>query len=236
MLCYPMLSYAMLCYAMLCLSPSLWAGERHLDVLPHGAPVVRLLARHLPLPALLLCQLTAAWRFRRRQSHLAAFSRTFGQRLHGTRFPLNGTGAGPGWLFGGRRLQGHREGGGQQGVSLTARSRSTKRQKIKMASLYTCQKRRLRQCFGEGFGSGSGFNRASGSGSGSRRAKMTHKSRIFFLKFMFWSVGWPLLWAAGFFCNLDILNGGLGIDKLQFLIIKKWNFFFSCNFFSIFGH
>ncbi len=29
---------------------------------------------------------------------------------------------------------------------------------------------------------GSGFNRVSGSGSGSRRAKMTHKSRIFFFK------------------------------------------------------
>ncbi len=40
------------------------------------------------------------------------------------------------------------------------------------------------------------------SGSWSRRAKMTHKSRIFFLKFTFWSVGWPLLWAVGFFCNL----------------------------------
>jgi hypothetical protein len=34
---------------------------------------------------------------------------------------------------------------------------------------------------------GSGFNQVSGSGSGSgsRRAKITHKSRIFFLKFMF---------------------------------------------------
>ncbi len=59
---------------------------------------------------------------------------------------------------------------------------------------------------------GSGFNRVSGSGS--RRAKMTHKSRNFFLKFMFWSVGWPLLRAEGFFCNLDVLYGGLGIGKL----------------------
>ncbi len=42
---------------------------------------------------------------------------------------------------------------------------------------------------------------------------------------MFWSVGWPLLWAAGFFCNLDIVYGGLGIGKLQFLIKKKFNFF-----------
>ncbi len=35
---------------------------------------------------------------------------------------------------------------------------------------------------------------------------------------MFWSLGWPLLRAEGFFCNLDILYGGLGIGKLQFLI------------------
>jgi hypothetical protein len=39
-------------------------------------------------------------------------------------------------------------------------------------------------------------------------------------KFMFWSVGWPLLRAEGFFYNLDILYGGLGIGKLQFLIKK----------------
>ncbi len=46
------------------------------------------------------------------------------------------------------------------------------------------------------------------------------------------SVGWPLLRAEGFFCNLDILYGGLGIGKLQFFIQKKFNFFFSCNFFQ----
>jgi hypothetical protein len=51
------------------------------------------------------------------------------------------------------------------------------------------------------------------SGSGSRRAKMTHKSN-FFLNFMFLSVGWPLLRAEGFFLNLDVLYGGLGIGKL----------------------
>ncbi len=39
------------------------------------------------------------------------------------------------------------------------------------------------------------------------------------------------LWAAGFFCNLDILYGGLGINKLQFLIKKKINFFFQLLFF-----
>ncbi len=51
---------------------------------------------------------------------------------------------------------------------------------------------------------------------------------------MFWSVGWALLWAGGFFCNLDILYGGLGIGKLQFLIKKKIIFFFSCYFFCNF--
>ncbi len=38
---------------------------------------------------------------------------------------------------------------------------------------------------------------------------------------MFWSVGWPLLRAEGFFYNLDRLYGGLGTGKLQFLIKKK---------------
>jgi hypothetical protein len=37
----------------------------------------------------------------------------------------------------------------------------------------------------QGCGSGSGFNQVSGSGSGSKKAKMTHKSRIFFLKSCF---------------------------------------------------
>jgi hypothetical protein len=48
---------------------------------------------------------------------------------------------------------------------------------------------------------------------------------ILFFKFMFWSVGWPLLRAEGFFCNLDILYGGLGIGKLQFLIKRNLTFF-----------
>ncbi len=48
---------------------------------------------------------------------------------------------------------------------------------------------------------------------GSRRAKKVHKSKFFFLKFMFSSVGWPLLIAEGFFCNFDVLYGGL-IGKL----------------------
>ncbi len=45
---------------------------------------------------------------------------------------------------------------------------------------------------------------------------------------MFWSVGWSLLRAEGFFCNLDILYGGLGKGKLLFLIKK--NFFFQLLF------
>jgi hypothetical protein len=47
---------------------------------------------------------------------------------------------------------------------------------------------------------------------------------------MFLSVGWPLLRAKGFICNLDLLYGGLGIGKLQFLIKKKFNFFSDVNF------
>jgi hypothetical protein len=54
-------------------------------------------------------------------------------------------------------------------------------------------------------------------GSGSRRAKMNHKSeKIQVLN------------------SLDGLYGSLGRSKLQFLIPKI--FFFSCNFFPIFGH
>ena len=48
---------------------------------------------------------------------------------------------------------------------------------------------------------------------------------------MFWSVGWPLLRTEGFFNNLDILYGGLGIGKLQFLIKKKFTFFSAVIFF-----
>ncbi len=50
---------------------------------------------------------------------------------------------------------------------------------------------------------------------------------------MFWcfDVGWPLLRAEGFFCNLDVLYGGQGIGKLQFLI-KKIFFFSAVNFFN----
>jgi hypothetical protein len=36
---------------------------------------------------------------------------------------------------------------------------------------------------------------------------------------MFWSSGRSLR-AEGFFCSLDVLSGGLGIGKLQFLLIR----------------
>ncbi len=70
------------------------------------------------------------------------------------------------------------------------------------------------------------------SESGSRRAKVTHKSRKKLVK-----VHVLKCWMAsyeGFFYNLDILYGGLGIGKLQFFEQKKKKF--SCNFFSILGH
>jgi hypothetical protein len=38
--------------------------------------------------------------------------------------------------------------------------------------------------------------------------------------------------AEGFFYNLDILYGGLGIGKLQFLIKIKIKKIFCCNFFQ----
>jgi hypothetical protein len=38
--------------------------------------------------------------------------------------------------------------------------------------------------------------------------------------------------AEGFFCNLDILYGGLGIGKLQFFNKKKFNFFSAVIFFQ----
>jgi hypothetical protein len=49
---------------------------------------------------------------------------------------------------------------------------------------------------------------------------------------MFLSAGCSLLRAEGFFCNLDVLYGALGIHKLQFLIQNKCNFFSAVNFFQ----
>ncbi len=39
---------------------------------------------------------------------------------------------------------------------------------------------------------------------------------------MFWSAGCSVLRIEGFFCNLDVLYGGLGIGKLYFLKKKFW--------------
>ncbi len=64
----------------------------------------------------------------------------------------------------------------------------------------------LRQCFG----SGSIFRIRIWIQEG----KITQKSRKKLRNFMFWSAGCSLLRAEGFFCNLDILYGGLGIGKL----------------------
>ncbi len=84
-----------------------------------------------------------------------------------------------------------------------------------------------KQCFG------SGFNQVGGSGY--RRAKLTHKNRKKLRNFMFWSAGCSLLRAEGLllYRSLDVLNEGLGISKLQFLI-KKISIFFSCEFVFVF--
>ncbi len=58
------------------------------------------------------------------------------------------------------------------------------------------------------------INRVSGSGSGSRSAKMNHKSRKIFFNGSCFEVLDGLLRAKGFFYNLDVLYGGLGIGKL----------------------
>ncbi len=77
----------------------------------------------------------------------------------------------------------------------------------------------------------SGFNQVSWSGSGSRSAKITHKGRIFFWNFMFWSAGCSFLRAEGFFSNFDVLYGSLGIG-IAFFDQKKIQLYI----FSIFGH
>jgi hypothetical protein len=58
-------------------------------------------------------------------------------------------------------------------------------------------------------------------------AKITHKNRKIFEVLAVCS----LMRAEGFSCSLDVLNGGIGISKLQFL--KKIS---AVNFFSIFVH
>ncbi len=54
----------------------------------------------------------------------------------------------------------------------------------------------------------------SKSESGSRRAKITHIRRKKLRNLMFWRAGCSLFRDEGFFCNLDVLFGGLGIGKL----------------------
>ncbi len=66
---------------------------------------------------------------------------------------------------------------------------------------------------------GSGFNQVSGSGSGSRRKNYTQKLEKN-LEISCFEMLDVFLTAEGFFCSLDVLYEGLGLGKLQFLIIK----------------
>jgi hypothetical protein len=66
---------------------------------------------------------------------------------------------------------------------------------------------------------------------GGQKYKNRKKSRIF----MFLSTGCSLLRAEGFSCSLGILYGGLGINKLQFLIKKIEVKFPAINFFQFFN-
>jgi hypothetical protein len=71
---------------------------------------------------------------------------------------------------------------------------------------------------------GSGFNQVSGSRfwiwiRGSRGTKMTRKDRKKVKKFHVVKC-WMFSFDEGFSCSLDVLYGGLGISKLQFLIKK----------------
>ncbi len=104
---------------------------------------------------------------------------------------------------------------------------------------------RKKRGFRQGFGSGS----VSGSGSAWIRScwiririqiadpdpggqkwpqKTVKKDRIF----IFWSAGCSLLRAEGFSCSLGVLYGGLGINKLQFLIKKIKIMFLVVSFFQ----
>jgi hypothetical protein len=70
----------------------------------------------------------------------------------------------------------------------------------------------------------------SQSGSGSWRAKITHKNRKKLTNLIFLSAGCSLLRAEGFSSSLDVLYGGLGIGKLQFLISKRKKVLSALNF------
>ncbi len=65
---------------------------------------------------------------------------------------------------------------------------------------------------------------------------MTQKNRKKSRIFMFLSTRCSLLRTEGFSCSLGVLNGGLGISKLQFLIKKIEIKFPAINFCSILGH
>ncbi len=59
------------------------------------------------------------------------------------------------------------------------------------------------------------------------------KSRRKLTNFTFWSAGCSLMRAKSFSCSLDVLLGGLGISKFQFLIKKNikctWMLFAATN-------
>ncbi len=57
---------------------------------------------------------------------------------------------------------------------------------------------------------------------------MAQKNKKWLIKFIFWRA---LLRAEGFSCSLNVLYEGVGISKLQFLIIKRYKKNFSCIFF-----
>ncbi len=79
---------------------------------------------------------------------------------------------------------------------------------------------------------GSGFNRVRDSDPDPGGQKWPTKIEKKIEKFMFWSVGWPLLRAEGFFCNLNVLYGGLGIVNCSFWWKKNFNFFSAVIFFQ----
>ncbi len=72
-----------------------------------------------------------------------------------------------------------------------------------------------------------------GQGCGSALIWVARSGSAFWI-FMFWSAGCSFLRAEGFSCSLCVLYGGLGITIAIF--IKKYPIFFSCKFFSSFGH
>jgi hypothetical protein len=51
--------------------------------------------------------------------------------------------------------------------------------------------------------------------------------------FHFWKY-W--MFSEGFSCCLNVLYGGLGISKFQFLIKKRYKNYFSCIFYLVFDH